>query len=364
MKASATQTSAHAGNPAPSSVTPVKTLQYRDVHEQSKGFPGFDQIYDQLSPGQFSGHIFDLQLSRARLMREAGSLPTRQVTRLPEGIYTVIFALNTSPATLRYRGLPVSQNRVLICWPGEEVVFHTAAWDAIAVAIHADAAERSCVADFAAGAPGARYLNTLLTAETAARARSDFLSAIQLLSADSSILNTPPAQAALEEWLDNRISELLLGANPTYIPRRTLKHQRIVERAKDYLTIDPNKYTRVSELTAAVGVSRRALHYAFRHITDMTPARYLKVSRLNGVRRQLRSATQSRLCVGDLAAAWGFWHLGRFAADYEQLFGEFPSQTLQGARVTGRGVTACRPGLRGNDTGDPYKSASTDFISV
>jgi AraC-like DNA-binding protein len=45
--------------------------------------------------------------------------------------------------------------------------------------------------------------------------------------------------------------------------------------------------------------------------------------------------------VGDVAAKFGFWHSGQFAADYWRAFGELPSVTL------GRSMAAdslCGPG--------------------
>jgi AraC family ethanolamine operon transcriptional activator len=49
------------------------------------------------------------------------------------------------------------------------------------------------------------------------------------------------------------------------------------------------------------------------------------------VRRALREADPQRETVGDIAARWGFWHLSRFAADYKEMFGELPSNTLKKA---------------------------------
>jgi AraC-like DNA-binding protein len=49
---------------------------------------------------------------------------------------------------------------------------------------------------------------------------------------------------------------------------------------------------------------------------------------LNGVRRGLRDAEKG-VAVQDVAAHWGFWHLGQFAQDYKRLFGELPSTTLR-----------------------------------
>jgi AraC family ethanolamine operon transcriptional activator len=36
--------------------------------------------------------------------------------------------------------------------------------------------------------------------------------------------------------------------------------------------------------------------------------------------------------VQDVAARWGFWHLGQFSLDYKRQFGELPSATLRAAR--------------------------------
>ena len=35
--------------------------------------------------------------------------------------------------------------------------------------------------------------------------------------------------------------------------------------------------------------------------------------------------------VADIAARWGFWHMGHFSQDYKALFGETPTQTRQTA---------------------------------
>ena len=49
----------------------------------------------------------------------------------------------------------------------------------------------------------------------------------------------------------------------------------------------------------------------------------------NVVRRDLRQGSASDTRVGDVAAKWGFWHLGRFAGDYKAMFGELPSETVR-----------------------------------
>jgi AraC family ethanolamine operon transcriptional activator len=73
-------------------------------------------------------------------------------------------------------------------------------------------------------------------------------------------------------------------------------------------------------------VSRRTLQYSFEIILCMSPLRYLRLSRLNGSRREL--ALSQNETIADIATKWGFWHLSQFTQDYKQLFNELPSVTL------------------------------------
>jgi AraC family ethanolamine operon transcriptional activator len=67
---------------------------------------------------------------------------------------------------------------------------------------------------------------------------------------------------------------------------------------------------------------------AFKQGLGMTPMAYVKGLRLYHVHRELWRAKISDTRVSDVANAWGFWHMGQFAADYRKLFGELPSDTL------------------------------------
>ena len=82
----------------------------------------------------------------------------------------------------------------------------------------------------------------------------------------------------------------------------------------------------VMELCRKTGFSAPTLYRAFSEEFGVGPKRYLHVRRLAGVRRDLRSlhTTES---ISDIAARWGFWHMGKFAADYRRQFGELPSDS-------------------------------------
>ena len=60
----------------------------------------------------------------------------------------------------------------------------------------------------------------------------------------------------------------------------------------------------------------------------MGPATYLRRVRMNGVRRALQQRSADSASVTEVALEFGFWHLGRFAEQYDKLFGELPHETL------------------------------------
>jgi AraC-like DNA-binding protein len=83
----------------------------------------------------------------------------------------------------------------------------------------------------------------------------------------------------------------------------------------------------ITELYELSGASGRTLRYAFEEEFGLSPKQYLQAHRLNGVRRELRHGDATTK-VADAANAWGFWHMGQFAADYRKMFGELPGVTL------------------------------------
>ena len=84
----------------------------------------------------------------------------------------------------------------------------------------------------------------------------------------------------------------------------------------------------IPQLCEVAGVSKRTLEYTFHEYYGLSPKAYLNAIRLNAVHKQLRATASGGIRVADAANAWGFWHMGQFAADYRRLFGENPSVTL------------------------------------
>jgi AraC family ethanolamine operon transcriptional activator len=108
-----------------------------------------------------------------------------------------------------------------------------------------------------------------------------------------------------------------------------------LRKAEAFIEAASKKPLLVSEVCRASGASWRTLNYAFRETYGMTIKGYLMARRLNGVHQDLRKGDPGTTQVSDIAAGWGFWHLGLLAAQYRELFGELPSETLHGGKTGG-----------------------------
>jgi AraC family ethanolamine operon transcriptional activator len=107
---------------------------------------------------------------------------------------------------------------------------------------------------------------------------------------------------------------------------------RAIRNAIDYIEDHASEPPSIEEICHASGVSWRTLNYAFRERFDLTPKQYLRAVRLNGFRRELVSRGPE-IAISEVAADWGFWHMGQFAADYRRQFSELPSETARRARI-------------------------------
>jgi len=112
------------------------------------------------------------------------------------------------------------------------------------------------------------------------------------------------------------------GVNPGYA-----KRQQAVERALEYISSSSDAL-RVSDVYQYSAVSWRTLDRAFKERFGITPKQYIVATRLSGARKALAAAPPETR-ISDIANDWGFWHLGRFASDYNRMFGELPSATLR-----------------------------------
>jgi AraC family transcriptional regulator, ethanolamine operon transcriptional activator len=120
---------------------------------------------------------------------------------------------------------------------------------------------------------------------------------------------------------------------------RDTSNKQLIDRARMLLMENTSEPPTVAEVATHLGISRRHLQTCFNRSVGLSATEFVRAERLNRVRQALCDARREGrlISIGDVAAAWGFWHLSRFAADYRDMFGELPSETLRIADKSLRG---------------------------
>ncbi len=126
----------------------------------------------------------------------------------------------------------------------------------------------------------------------------------------------------LEQQLIHALVECL-SAGPVDEDMSAYRHRDILARFEGLLQARP--FLRVAEICAVLGVSDRSCE---EHL-GVSPRSYLRLHRMQQVQRALRSGNPDSATVAEVARRYGVRHLGRFAADYRALYGQFPSVTLR-----------------------------------
>jgi AraC-like DNA-binding protein len=128
---------------------------------------------------------------------------------------------------------------------------------------------------------------------------------------------------------------ILCGANHSYRDALEAVGQSVcpkhVVKAYQYMTANARENITIADLTRVTGVSGRALYEGFKRFKGVSPKSCLRSIRMQAVRKELLEGEETD-DVTRIAERWGFTHLGRFASNYQRIFGEKPSQTLKRRR--------------------------------
>ena len=152
-----------------------------------------------------------------------------------------------------------------------------------------------------------------------------------VIAADALTADDPRWRVNLQRVSRTAFSDALATGLQQVVPqpRLTLRKSEIRFRlARDYMAAHLGQPVYLEDLCTASGLSRRSLQQIFRDKTGISPMEYLCLRRLHGARHELKCGMAS-VSVKTIAFRWGFWHLGRFSAEYRRVFGELPSTTRE-----------------------------------
>ena len=129
-----------------------------------------------------------------------------------------------------------------------------------------------------------------------------------------------------EEEILATIMKLLSEQTPG-IPKLTVGEKTTLEIRDQFLHHMDGEIS-ISALAKQHHVSGQTLQNSFKALFGFTPQRFLRTLKLNLVYYDLQKSDPKCIKVSEIASKWGFIHMGRFSAYYTELFGEYPSQTL------------------------------------
>ncbi|MDX3803272.1 helix-turn-helix transcriptional regulator [Streptomyces sp. AK04-3B] len=145
-------------------------------------------------------------------------------------------------------------------------------------------------------------------------------------------LGTARTLAQFERVLAHSLADLQPHDRYAALPAHTQPAlSRAVRRAMAYCEEHAGELVSVADMAAAARVSPRTLQDRFRTDLGTTPAAHLRRVRLDRAHQDLLRIADGSASgtVTDVAARWGFTHLGRFAAYYREAYGQVPSRTAE-----------------------------------
>lgn len=154
---------------------------------------------------------------------------------------------------------------------------------------------------------------------------------IRELDRPGGIADMPLARDQLESFI---MSQLLTAGDHPYrdemmAPSEQVKLGRL-RPVVDFIEMNADEPLTPNELARAGNMSVRTLHASFQRCFGMSPMAYVRKIRLEHVHAELVANRDPHLQVTEVAGRWGFFHLGRFAKQYRDRYGESPSDTLRG----------------------------------
>lgn len=322
---------AHAPDPIRPARFQVKRTREVDVH--ACNLDAWNQDYLQTSPGVFHGQVRELFDGPLQAFEEVANCATSQHCRPWQGGIWLGLSVLEQPNGLRFMGRAVCGHELMIADGSEAFDLQVPAghglyglvFDPAELTAHVRARDRlDALPDTS---PGVRL--QALTATQRHRLVGLLREVLRGLEADLGVLQHDASRRSLREALFTVLGDTLMPTDPceAVTPRQQRRHH-VVRRVRELVNDQPLSCLNVGSLCAQLHITRRTLQNCFQSCLGISPASYLRLVRLNAVRRELREDHTGRT-IADVAARWGFWHMGHFSHDYKVLFGETPSCTRQ-----------------------------------
>lgn len=325
--------------------------EFSDIHLHASSVREWRQTYSQITSGPLQSRLMQVASPRVHVFREQINQRVVQHGEAPRARVCFAVPLVLTGAT-RMQGREADNSSIFVLQGGEEFMFHMpTGMDMLAITFDRRMFESALAGRAAAGDIGTLLRQPVIKVAPQRLAASRMrLAAMfgEALDDDGTLADSNEREARFEQAMLDEVLDLIMDPACDRGQRQASSVRSfVVEKCHRLTVANSSSAPSVNDLCQRLRVSRRTVQNSFRSVAETSPVNYIRSIRLNGVRRELLSTTAPELSIGDAAARWGFFHLSHFAADYQELFGELPSQTRRrgpcAARRTGAATAGPSP---------------------
>ena len=308
------------------------------LHQHLNNFDEFcvsarnwDLDYRQLDAGDFSSELLmfgndEIQFTHARLGRRM-----LQNGSSPQGL--VSFGILSNPdINIYWRNINITGD-MLFVFPdnGELHSITQADFDVFVISLPEDALNQACASLELPDIKALLNKNEVFCcySKRLAELRSWLLSVKHETDNFTSSVRNRRYLRHIEQEVTYRLLNILAEPNKAVSMRPFRKRDLALMKAERFIVESDVSVITIPELCMVANVSERTLEYAFRERYGLTPKAYTLIHRMNNIHKYLRRADPQNTLISEIARQYGFWHMGKFSADYKKIFGELPSETLK-----------------------------------
>ncbi|MHB1021152.1 MAG: helix-turn-helix domain-containing protein [Acidobacteriaceae bacterium] len=309
-----------------------RTRVAMDADDHAANLTGWNQLYDQLTPGRFCGSVNELWLDGLQVFCEITSHTVRQSCEVWPDSWWFGIPINEDTA-VKIGHASIEKDAIAVRPGGTEFELLTPnRFHILGAVVRQQELANYIQATECIDAPPVFLREELL--HIGEEKKLELQKLLQQML--SEVAATPQLlhHQASRQGIRDSLLHALVGVSYTQLSTEKMSatvanRYALVRQVREYLLVHRDTPVTIPDICRSFFVSRRTLQNAFHHVVGMSPAAYLRALRLNGVRRMLRDKGSDIASVQDAACEWGFWHLSQFACDYRRMFGELPSNSLR-----------------------------------
>ena len=286
------------------------------------------------TPRQFRTRLTQVTLNDMRFSAAEERVSRVAFVVVPANVLLIMFSIGRARAPI-CGGMPLSEGEFVTFGPGEQFHARTegaSRWATIRLAANVLSGYSDALVDGAFSIlPGTRRWRP--SSRGARDIRSLHAAAIRMAVQHPEVLVDPEAAHGLEQQLLHAVLKCFSELSPEPEVKAVRRHQETMLRFEHLLWRIEGKAPSLTEICAELQVRERHLRMLCADHLGMSPTSYERLRRVWLVHHTLLDLARLPECVSKAVRDHGFNDLGRFAANYREIFGETPSSTLHRSRA-------------------------------